>query len=1069
MTSSSSSHKQGTYPYANLLTIDNQLSKEMQDTRIMPEPDFIPLADTIQEDPDFDCYRAPEWNRRRIRGKDLEDVMKLDPTVAEAYRQITHKMPEDEGSFKCQMVWKRFADSDAPVSFENAKNFGAWRFRYSLPEGCIFDIEARQNPKDRTVCGGLGVNSPHDASRDWTAGTKAKRKAGSTGGKAGAECPRTDAEVDVDMETANAAAAEEHQEEAEDEVDDSDIPALVWAEDAQDTVKVGFQHDSNLPHIRLYFRWRDSFGKTRNVVAYVFASTMSSSPVTDGSIDIGFKLRYPFVMPRGKMAQTEAYDYHIQQQAAELPPEQSLTHKQRDQLHWSNQKGTLVDTVVQLYLPYKNVKWTGISESELSDLSSKVLMGEGMDSVSKAIGMLQGHNNRFRIYRHWTREKNDEMRARLQRFFYFRNCCYLAIRYGNMWYFRHELIRIAEARGGQLDPAAFHKMQLHEHFDWPDILPPPWLVTQWDLCSRQVDGETHLVPVTWVSFDLPPVLPDSDTAFFVNLLAYHRVRRDIKKRLFKLRDALKGMTATAVFTLDVGGSGTVIAKVKWEENKFAQMISDSNTAQKSGTINSTVRPEGGTRVKVKVIIKDKGQVILIPLFGQVFDLSVANADTVFALRTSRPSALVAGRSYRVEVDWVDEPVSVNRVINSMYALYNKPRKENTGGVDLIWLYFGGERKTWEQKGLSHELSTNSSQMQLYEEALDCSCNDAQRKAIDRPLNQRFDQTFIWGGPGTGKTWMAQQAVKGFVRSGQRVLVVAATHAALDAAIAKVNKDRIIAVRFMGMSNSPKSSESAAETSSDGGLDWQMIRQLVRQDWDVDADLLYWNQFEAWVHRTAKSNKTVDDATGNECIDECLQYENTMEELKAVAITANAKLQAQRLVLELEARLQTYFISQIVDVVYVTCSASATKILCENFKPTVLVVEEGGQVTVGELAPTIYHYGDSVKYVFESGDHMQNGPTTFTTDTNEMQRAINTSQFEQIMKDSCFNDRVIQLAVQYRAHPDLGDMTSRLFYKGNIAHDESVKEPQPIDAIVQAWGAATFGGAFPSNRNVGIDC
>jgi hypothetical protein len=62
-------------------------------------------------------------------------------------------------------------------------------------------------------------------------------------------------------------------------------------------------------------------------------------------------------------------------------------------------------------------------------------------------------------------------------------------------------------------------------------------------------------------------------------------------------------------------------------------------------------------------------------------------------------------------------------------------------------------------------------------------NDEQKKAITRSFGS--NATFVWGPPGTGKTYVLARIVEAFYRSGQSVLLVSNTNVAVDTALEKV--------------------------------------------------------------------------------------------------------------------------------------------------------------------------------------------------------------------------------------------------------------------------------------------
>lgn len=66
---------------------------------------------------------------------------------------------------------------------------------------------------------------------------------------------------------------------------------------------------------------------------------------------------------------------------------------------------------------------------------------------------------------------------------------------------------------------------------------------------------------------------------------------------------------------------------------------------------------------------------------------------------------------------------------------------------------------------------------------DRDMNEDQQGAVRRSLGNRA--TFVWGPPGTGKTWTLARIVEAHYRAGRSVLLVSHTNLAVDTALQQV--------------------------------------------------------------------------------------------------------------------------------------------------------------------------------------------------------------------------------------------------------------------------------------------
>jgi superfamily I DNA and/or RNA helicase len=118
---------------------------------------------------------------------------------------------------------------------------------------------------------------------------------------------------------------------------------------------------------------------------------------------------------------------------------------------------------------------------------------------------------------------------------------------------------------------------------------------------------------------------------------------------------------------------------------------------------------------------------------------------------------------------------------------------------------------------------------------------------------------------------------------------------------------------------------------------------------------------------------------------------------------------------------------------------STLLKAERFD--VVIVEEAGMAVL----PTLFYCaGLAAKKIIAVGDPRQLPPIVLSRD-RFVRQAMGRNIFEVTAPDPARSDIVVMLDIQYRMHPDIGSLVSRLFYDGRLTSDRSTASRKDIAA------------------------
>ena len=355
-------------------------------------------------------------------------------------------------------------------------------------------------------------------------------------------------------------------------------------------------------------------------------------------------------------------------------------------------------------------------------------------------------------------------------------------------------------------------------------------------------------------------------------------------------------------------------------------------------------------------------------------------------------------------------------------------------------------------------------------------NATQRRAVQQSVESQL--TILWGPPGTGKTTALAELVSNLVRLGRRLLIASTTHAALDQVLSRlartpalaelIESAKVVRLGYSGQETFGCSlGEVVSRTQSEarGRLDRSQARlEVVRAQ---QAEL------QPVLERCAVAAKETQQldlfAAQAGALGE-MELRRVVSSARAAAL-ALLSARAQHAVLALlarrlelvsnghkrrsrDARLalangQQQAVTE-AKVVLSTLANVYVNPLMKGQEFESVILEEAGMAVL----PALYlAAGRARGQVILVGDPQQL-PAILATRDPAAQRLLGRNIFDILGE----RPERIMLDVQYRMHPAIGELVSRLFYGGALLH---------------APGADTeelaAGSPFPGQAVVVVDC
>ncbi len=356
-------------------------------------------------------------------------------------------------------------------------------------------------------------------------------------------------------------------------------------------------------------------------------------------------------------------------------------------------------------------------------------------------------------------------------------------------------------------------------------------------------------------------------------------------------------------------------------------------------------------------------------------------------------------------------------------------------------------------------------------------NPSQNQAVQLCLNSNL--AFVWGPPGTGKTTTLGHIVTELLAHNYRILLTSTTNAAVDQALAKL-ATLDSASTFFQAGQVLRLGQTNTETFGTS-LD-QVVRQLHEK---TQTQLKKLRSRQLALRRQLQGCEAL--LTKFEVERQPLQlnlFQDTTPEVVThheLSLVFSSKLtqkirawsvkDQQQAVLRRQTRLQTCLrlteekVSQLVNylqgqeqpvvqqaqVVLATMTNVYLSSLLQEERFDVVIVEEAGMA----ILPTIFYCATlAAEKVIVVGDPKQLLPIVQSRD-DYVRRAMGRNIFDVTVPKPDESDIVVMLNMQYRMHPQIGDLVSQMFYQGKLHNHQSTlkrkaitdKQPYPGHPLV----------------------
>ncbi|MFC1526275.1 DEAD/DEAH box helicase [Candidatus Latescibacterota bacterium] len=354
-------------------------------------------------------------------------------------------------------------------------------------------------------------------------------------------------------------------------------------------------------------------------------------------------------------------------------------------------------------------------------------------------------------------------------------------------------------------------------------------------------------------------------------------------------------------------------------------------------------------------------------------------------------------------------------------------------------------------------------------------NGSQQRAVS--LCCTHTPTFVWGPPGTGKTYTLGHIVTALLGLGQRVLVTSTTNAAVDQALGKLME---LEQGQLALERGEVVRIGQGQAEDFGASLRQVVERLNAR---VREQLASLHERRRQAQEQARTCASMLETLDAEAQPQQLGFfeevpHSTLEErqLQTVFSTGRAAsilaspledqrrtIQGRRKRLEACLRLLKERVADLngqlrreeanvvkgARVVLATMTNVYVNALLQRERFDTVIVEEAGMAVL----PTLFYCASlSRDRLVMVGDPQQLPPIVQSSHAY-VQRAMGRSIFEVTVPEPHASDLVVMLDTQYRMHPDIGDLVGDLFYGGRLRHGEGTAERAAIAAREPYPGAA----------------
>jgi hypothetical protein len=334
-------------------------------------------------------------------------------------------------------------------------------------------------------------------------------------------------------------------------------------------------------------------------------------------------------------------------------------------------------------------------------------------------------------------------------------------------------------------------------------------------------------------------------------------------------------------------------------------------------------------------------------------------------------------------------------------------------------------------------------------------NDSQRRAVE--LCSDSSLGFLWGPPGTGKTRTLAHVVEELLAQGKRLLVLSTTHAAVDQALAQMATRPGIATaisrgELLRLGHTEADTHGASVREVLARLHGEHAASIERARVRLRALEAPARRLQELLTRLSERNASQQTSLFERGADGGVRAPELFELFgrdHAVRIAAGtphrqAELLSRRaarwkrlreLLLERTARANRELAARelrlVTDAraVLTTLTAAYFSSPLDGQRFDVVLVDEASMAVLPSL---FYAACLAREKTLMVGDPRQLPPIV-QSQSPYVQRAMGRSIFEVTVPEPERSDVVVMLDTQYRMHPEIGELVSRLFYSGRLRH------------------------------------
>ena len=357
-----------------------------------------------------------------------------------------------------------------------------------------------------------------------------------------------------------------------------------------------------------------------------------------------------------------------------------------------------------------------------------------------------------------------------------------------------------------------------------------------------------------------------------------------------------------------------------------------------------------------------------------------------------------------------------------------------------------------------------------------SLNKSQKDAVRYSLDSSV--SFIWGPPGTGKTYTLSVLLAFLLKQNLKILAVSTTNGAIDTVISQLSDLKICdkyfdtgkIVRFgreheaenrVNISNILSSINSSLFRQLD---EYTEAAYLLEEELSALNAILGGlnkndNQLDLFASKTVQKKPESLSSISPELYKRWPDIETGVQIKETTALLEKKRNVLNPLKQKIDA-LQKALIKNPraaldnANLVFSTIAGLYSGDMLSNLSFDIVIIEEAGMAVLPAL---FYSISKADKKVILVGDPMQLPPIIYS-DNPYVVQAMGRSIYQVGLDDGYRGDHVHLLDTQYRMHPEIGRMISTLFYDNRLENGMEKKEREHI----------TTGSPFPDKSIVLYD-